>query len=113
MSEESNRNIIGVYVVFGIAVIMLGSICIICCCFGLFNIKWSCEYVWLPPVLKFASYALTSIAITIISKYILDYEAKINHDALSFEKAKMVSEKISTSENKKNEKTINLNIKKE
>ena len=62
---------------------------------------------------SFFIFKFTVVALTFVCKFLLDYEAKINHDALSFEKAKMVSEKISTPEKKECEKTINLNIKKE
>ena len=113
MNEEKNRNIIIIYVVLGIAVIVFWGISFLFCYLDFFNVKHPCKYVWLSPVLKLICFALTVIAITIISKYILDYEAKINHDALSFEKAKMISERISTPEKKEYEKTININIKKE
>ena len=44
-------------------------------------------------ILKVVCYAVTVVALTFVCKFLLDYEAKINHDELSYEKAKMVIEK--------------------
>lgn len=64
-------------------------------------------------IAKLICYLSIIIFIIILFKLTFNFYAKINHDALSFEKAKMISERISTPEKKEYEKTININIKKE
>ena len=110
--EEKLYSWIKFFVSFCVMAIIFITICF-CCFYPFGKTENYGNYIWLSPIIKFFCYVFTILSITIICKLLIDFGIKINNNALSFEKAKMVSEKISTPEKKECEKTINLNIKKE
>ena len=61
-------------------------------------------------IVKIICYVVTVVALTYVCKFLLDYEAKINHDELSFEKAKMALGKDNTLTKEEHINTVNLNI---